>query len=298
MRPTKKTIRDAFSKAAGTYDLHSNLQKDVALRLADRVRAYIDQHDTARIMDAFVQETVTATGQMTLFPAVGGKVLDIGCGTGNMAALLGNILAKADIYSTDLAMPMLEKTRERLKAKSFLAASDCESLPFIDSAFDIIVSSLAYQWAQDIVQAFKEAARTLKPGGHLFFTTLGPATLNELRECYNEASADGRYPGPEKYPDALALASFIREAGLELLSLEKQIVRMRYESIYSLVRTLKMIGAAPAQNSNTGRTASDMTLRRAGRIYAERFAVPEGGVIATYEVIIVSAKKIRIASAQ
>lgn len=291
MRPSKKTIKESFSGAAETYDLHSNLQKDVAARLADRVKAYRDQHDTARIMDACVQGTLTTAGPMTLFPAVGIKVLDIGCGTGNMAVLLGNILAKADIYSTDLAVPMLEKTRERLKAGSLLAASDCESLPFIDSAFDIIVSSLAYQWAQDIVQAFKEAARTLKPGGHLFFTTLGPATLNELRECYNEASADGRYPGPEKYPDALALASFIREAGLELLSLEKQIVRMRYESIYSLIRTLKMIGAAPAQNSNTGRTASDMTLRRAGRIYAERFAVPEG-VIATYEVIIVSAKKI------
>lgn len=295
MRPSKKTIRDAFSKAAGTYDLHSCLQKDVALRLADRVRAYIDQHETARVKDASVQETVTAAGSMTLFPACGIKVLDIGCGTGNMAALLGDVLAKAAIYSTDLAVPMLERTRERLKAKSLLAASDCESLPFIDSAFDIIVSSLAYQWAHDIAQAFKEAARTLKSGGHLFLATLGPATLHELRECYNEASADGRYPGPEKYPDAEALASFIREAGLELLSIEKQIVVKRYESIYSLVRTLKMIGAAPV--SNTGRTTSNMTLRRSGRIYTERFAAPEGGVVATYEVLLVSAKKNRDACA-
>ncbi len=297
MKPTKKIIRESFSKAASTYDLHSNLQKDVAVRLADRVRAYRDHHDPARITETSLQGIVTAADSMSLIPADGVKVLDIGCGTGNMAVLLSGILAKAAIYATDPAMPMLEKTRERLMGKSLLAASDCEGLPFIDSTFDLIVSSLAYQWAQDTDKAFKEAARTLKPGGHLFFATLGPATLKELRESYNEASADGRYPGPERYPGAEALASFIREAGLELLSIERQIVLRRYKSLYSLIRTLKMIGAAPVHNGKSGKAAGDMTLRRAGRIYAERFAAPEGGVIATYEVILVCAEKIQAACA-
>lgn len=291
MKPTKKIIRESFSKAASTYDLHSCLQKDVAVWLADRVRTYKDQQDTAQIMNACIQVVGAAAGPMASSPPDEIKALDIGCGTGNMAVLLSGILTKAAIYATDLAMPMLEKTRERFKARPLLAASDCEALPFSDSTFDIIVSSLAYQWAQNIVQAFKEAARTLKPGGRLFFATLGPATLHELRSCYNEALADGRYPGPQGYPDALALSSYIREAGLELRSIEKQIVHRRYESIYGLIRTLKMIGAAPARNSKRGTAAGDMTLRRAGRIYAERFAAPEGGVIATYEVILVCAEK-------
>lgn len=292
MIPSKKTIRESFSGAAGTYDLHSDLQKDVAVWLADRVQAFRDQHDPALSRDACGQGISAAAAEVTTRTACALDVLDIGCGTGNMAVLLKGIFAGASIYATDLAMPMLEKTRERLGTDSLLAASDCEALPFTASTFDIIVSSLAYQWAQDTDQAFKEAARVLRPGGHIFLATLGPATLKELRCCYNEAAADGRYPGPEGYPGAEALSSSIREAGFELISIEKQIVMRRYASLNSLIRTLKMIGAAPAQNSKTGRPETGMTLRRAGRIYAEKFAAPEGGVIATYEVILVSAKKI------
>lgn len=292
MIPSKKTIRESFSGAAETYDLHSDLQKDVAVWLADRVKAFRDQHDPAPSREACVQGTGPVPGQMALSKADGVKILDIGCGTGNMAVLAKGILTGASIYATDLAMPMLEKTRERLKADSLLAASDCEALPFTASTFDIIVSSLAYQWAQDTDEAFKEAARVLRPGGHIFLATLGPATLKELRCCYKEAATDGGYPGPEGYPGAEALSSFIREAGFELLSIERTLVKRRYANLNSLIRTLKKIGAAPVQNTKTGRPETGMTLRRAGRIYAEKFAAPEGGVIATYEVILVSAKKI------
>lgn len=297
MIPSKKTIRESFSGAAETYDLHSNLQKDVAVWLADRVRAFIDKHDPAPSRDACGQGTGPVAGPMTLFQADGIKVLDIGCGTGNMAVLVRGILSGASIYATDLAMPMLEKTRERLKADSLLAASDCEALPFTASAFDIVVSSLAYQWAQDTDKAFKEAARVLRPGGHIFLATLGPATLKELRECYSEASQGKGYPGPEAYPGAEAISSSIREAGFELISIERNIVMRHYASLYSLIRTLKKIGAAPIQKKKMQDGRHDMTLRRAGRVYAERFAAPEGGVIATYEVILVSAKKIRTACA-
>lgn len=291
MKSSKETIGRSFSKAADTYDLHSDLQKEVAGWLADRVRAFMDLQATARSMDRCGQEVGAAAGTTTYSPSGKIKVLDIGCGTGNMAVLLGGILARAAIYSTDLALPMLQKTRERLGVDTLLIASDCEALPFIDAPFDVIISSLAYQWAHDTLKAFKEAARVLKPGGRVFLATLGPQTLKELRDCYGEASEDKRYPGPEGYPGADALRSFLKEAGLEPSSMERHIVVRRYASVYSLIRTLKMIGAAPGQNNMTGRTASDMTLRKAGRVYAERFAAPKGGVIATYEVILVTAEK-------
>ncbi len=289
MKASRKIIGESFSKAANTYDHHSSLQKEVAGWLADRVKAGVCRQD---MNAAIATKKAVADTEMKADAPEALRVLDIGCGTGNMAVLLTGILAKAAVYATDLAMPMLEKTRERLGADSLLAASDCEALPFSDSAFDIIVSSLAYQWAQDTDKAFKEAARVLKPGGRFFFTTLGPATLKELRECYSEASQGNSYPGPDCYPDSAALRSHLKEAGLEPLSIERNIVMRRYASLCALIRTLKKIGAAPVQGGNTGAAASDMTLRRAGRIYDERHAAPGGGVIATYEVILVSAEKI------
>ena len=299
MKASKDNIRESFSGAAGTYDLHSDLQKDVAGWLADRVKAKICQPLQARMADIGRHDMSAASvtkkaGTPDLLKAGTPdalKVLDIGCGTGNMAFLLKDILTGASVYATDLALPMLEKTRERLGAKSILTASDCEALPFIASFFDIAVSSLAYQWAQDSGLAFREAGRILRPGGLLFFATLGPATLGELRSCYNEASTDGRYPGPEVYPCTETITSLIREAGLEIDSMERHIVKRRYASIYGLIRTLKMIGAAPVHKHKTQDGRTGITLRRAGRIYNERFQSQGGGILATYEVILVSAKK-------
>lgn len=288
MKAFKDNIRESFSGAAETYDLHSDLQKEVAGWLADRVKAVVCQQNQAQTADLGRDDMNAAIGVMKTEAL---KVLDIGCGTGNMAALLKDIFIEAAVYATDLALPMLEKTRERLGAKSILTASDCEALPFIGSTFDMAVSSLAYQWAQDPGLAFREAGRILRPGGLLFFATLGPATLGELRSCYNETSTDVRYPGAEAYPCTETITSLIKEAGLEIVSLEGHIVKRRYASIYGLIRTLKMIGAAPAHRHRTQAGRTDITLRKAGRIYDERFPAQGGGILATYEVILVSARK-------
>ncbi|MDR1367230.1 MAG: methyltransferase domain-containing protein, partial [Candidatus Accumulibacter sp.] len=150
----RKRIRESFDRAAETYDGAATVQRHVCRRL----------------LDAFSD-------------CVGdpGDILDAGCGTGYGMRLLRARWPTARIVGTDFAPSMLARARFAADA-CFMA--DIENLPLPDKAFDLWWSSLTIQWCDD-ARVFVEAARTLKPGGRLIVSTLGPATFRELREAFS-----------------------------------------------------------------------------------------------------------------
>ncbi|HEX6911494.1 MAG TPA: class I SAM-dependent methyltransferase [Longimicrobium sp.] len=100
-----------------------------------------------------------------------GRVLDVGCGTGNLLGLLAGCGARVDAYAgVDPAREMLRVAGEKLPASSIRGAlAECvaEALPFADGAFDVAVSaSNLHDWA-DPAAGFAEVHRVLRPGGEL-----------------------------------------------------------------------------------------------------------------------------------
>ena len=55
-----------------------------------------------------------------------------------------------------------------------------------EGSFDLIVSSLAFQWFHDPLGNLKQLSKRLAPGGHLAFTTLGRKTFMEWRELCDQ----------------------------------------------------------------------------------------------------------------
>ena len=55
--------------------------------------------------------------------------------------------------------------------------ADALRLPFAEASADIVFSSLMLQWCDDLLIAFREVRRVLKPGGLFIFSTFGPDTL-------------------------------------------------------------------------------------------------------------------------
>lgn len=284
----KESIKRSFSKAAPTYDASADVQKEAALMLADCIGVFMG--NTGRL-----ELTTHEMGSPVLRERVEGLVttpasplvLDAGCGTGSMMKEIAGRWPACRFVGADLALPMLQKARENTGNAATVAA-DCDSLPFRDNAFDMIVSNLAFQWA-DLNRAFAEAARTLKPGGLVIFSTLGPDTLSEFRAACMEAAAGVEFPLTFHGVDELT--GGLDRAGLEPLSAECFPFFKRYDSITSLVRTLKNIGAAPPMRTGAGLSGGVM-LRRAERVYRRRSPAPGGtGIIATYDVIFVAARK-------
>lgn len=264
----KSAIKKAFSRAARTYDGYATLQREAAGVVAS-------------LLSRFARETVPATVESVAGAslAVPMALLDAGSGTGALSSFIKDEGCR--IFGVDLALPMLECARERLPwTEGRLAAGDLEALPYRDAAFDAVASSLAFQWTEPWL-SFAEAARVLRPGGLFVFSTLGPSTLHELRDCLG-SGALARFTSMD---EALRL---LDASGFETVFSEEKTVIKRYPALRDLLVTLKQIGASPVSKGCKGPSAS--TLKDAESEYSKRFGV-EGGVSATYELVYIAARK-------
>lgn len=102
----------------------------------------------------------------------GKRLLDIGCGTGYVAALYAQ--GGARVTAVDIAERSVELTKKRLAWKSLEAdvrLSNAERLPFEDGTFEVVTSFGVLHHTPDTARALREVHRVLQPGGvtHLMF---------------------------------------------------------------------------------------------------------------------------------
>lgn len=95
-----------------------------------------------------------------------GRVVDVACGSGPLAARLGARWMGVDSSSEEL-------TRARRRAPGRVAPGDAAALPLADGAATAVVCAMALMLV-DPVAALAEARRVLSPGGR--FVALLPAT--------------------------------------------------------------------------------------------------------------------------
>lgn len=91
----------------------------------------------------------------------GGRVLDVGCGTGLVAAALA--ARGCPVVGVDVSEAMLERARRRASSSTF-EIGHAESLRFADSSFDGAVSAQAFHWF-DRTRALTELERVVRSGG-------------------------------------------------------------------------------------------------------------------------------------
>jgi ArsR family transcriptional regulator len=109
------------------------------------------------------------------------RVGDLGCGTGELAALVAPFVRQ--IIAVDSSSAMLDAARERLGdvGNVELRAGEIEALPLADGALDVALLFLVLHHVADPARALREAARVLAPGGVLLIVDTRPHQLEELR---------------------------------------------------------------------------------------------------------------------
>lgn len=114
----------------------------------------------------------------------GKKVLMLGCGTGEESILLREFGA-TDIVGIDLSEESIRLAKESYPECEFVAG-DMHSLPFEDSSFDFVYSSLAVHYSENPESVYKEIYRVLKANGELLVSLGHP-----LRWACEEIEIDG-----------------------------------------------------------------------------------------------------------
>ena len=99
--------------------------------------------------------------------ALGGKILDYGCGQGRISYLLAK--EGYDVFGTDPASGLIEQAKKQntdnLNLQFRVLEDEGESLP--NATYDAIICSSALEFVADADAVLKNLYRTLKPGGTL-----------------------------------------------------------------------------------------------------------------------------------
>lgn len=110
-------------------------------------------------------------------------ILDVGCGPGDLAAMLSERLPEARVCGVDLAPSMVELARQKATDDGRLGfeGGDVADLPFESGSFDLVVSTLSLHHWPDPGAGFAEIARVLRPGGVALIYDLRLVTLEAER---------------------------------------------------------------------------------------------------------------------
>jgi SAM-dependent methyltransferase len=103
--------------------------------------------------------------------AAGKRILDLCCGTGDLAARASE--SGANVLGVDFAPTMIDVARRKFPSVEFLAG-DAEALAFEDASFDAVVCLFGLWHLADPDRAIAEVSRVMKPGGEFVFTTWLP----------------------------------------------------------------------------------------------------------------------------
>lgn len=263
----KETIRRKFSRAAATYDQHAHVQKKTAGILAAML--------TAERSDRRV-----------------GKILEIGCGTGNYTRHLTDIFPQAQITALDFSQEMINNASLKLinhqrinfvcdDAEHYLAQAGLEENIF----FDLITSNATLQWFTDLGQSLNHISKLLRPGGILLCSFFGPRTLEELSQglsCIFDKTVDlaaADFPGKERIRQKAA--DFFPSAVIK-----EKLIEKRYSSLKELLYQIKKTGTVGGRGALPLVFTSDR-LDRLGLWFEKRTK----GLVVTYQIFFLLGKK-------
>jgi malonyl-CoA O-methyltransferase len=265
----KREVRRAFSKAASTYDAAAVLQREVCIRMLERL-------DVVRLQPA--------------------RVLDVGSGTGWGTRQLGERYKQAEVIALDIAIGMLQSARgtsawwQKLftGSKQRFICADVEALPLMSRSVDMIWSNLAVQWCNDLPATFVELHRVLNVDGLLIFSTFGPDTLKELRVAF--ADVDG-YNHVSRFADMHDIGDMLVEAGFADPVMEMETLTLTYDDVKAVMQDLRDIGA---HNATAGRANGMLGKAKWARIVQNYETLRcDGKLPATFEIIYGHAWKVQ-----
>ena len=134
--------------------------------LTERTRAIWSSGDFGRIAVSYADGAAAFVERLAV--GRGETVLDVACGTGNLA--LPAAVRGARVTGVDIAPNLVEAARAAAAAAGLdirFDVGDAEALPYPDGAFDTVISMFGVMFAPRPERALAELLRVTRPGGRI-----------------------------------------------------------------------------------------------------------------------------------
>lgn len=95
------------------------------------------------------------------------KILDLGCGTGELLLSLSRQKNNHQLYGVDVSPAMVASARKKLPPEVMVQEADVHDLPFSNNTFDYVLSTEAFHHYYDQGKALQEMKRVAKKSGRI-----------------------------------------------------------------------------------------------------------------------------------
>ena len=173
---------------------------------------------TAKYAENFVEALAIKPGM---------QVLDVACGTGNLAIPAARKGAR--VTGVDIASNLLAQARARAEAEGLKIAfeeGDAEHLHFPDEHFDLVMSMFGAMFAPDPDRVASELARVCRHGGRIAMANWTPEgfTGKMLRLTSRHVPPPVELPAPTLWGDEAVARLRLSANGVEVKSTRRKIV--------------------------------------------------------------------------
>ena len=203
-RPARALIAQRFAKAADSYAQHAIIQKAICQQLISLMKPHV--------------------------PIILSRVLELGCGCGNLTKLLQQNFQIEQLILNDLYAEV--KLHFRAGENLDWCIGDIEQLAF-PSSLDAVMSSSALQWMNDLEQVFVKCQQALKTQGWLCFSSFGPQNLKEIKSLTGQGL---------NYLTLAEINAQLQRSGFEIVEIQEELRTLYFDHPRQVLQHLKLTG--------------------------------------------------------
>ncbi len=209
----KKLVEKNFSSASQQYSQSATVQEFASLDLLEKLTKY----------------KILQNNQLAL---------DLGCGpNGHLQYSYQDTSGK--VINFDISNQMLSLVKKNYE-KGIFVQGDMDWLPFKSCVFDLIFSSFAIQWSQNIELLFTELAKLTKRNGLLALAIPNDFSLGNLKLVSRKTGCNFIFKEMPNHDNMLKL---IKNLGAKVLEIGKYSFYEKFDNPLQAIRNIKKIGA-------------------------------------------------------
>ena len=160
-------------------------------------------------------------------------VLDLGCNTGQLTRMVKSSLNPNILISADISEQMLKKFSGNK------VVADEEIIPFKNKSFNLVLSTFALNYVNQLPKVLKQILACLKPNGLFIGTVFGEKTLTELKLSILESEIKikgGASPRIMPMFNIRDIGNLLQQIGYNLTVVDSDLITYQYENFMDLYK--------------------------------------------------------------